>query len=90
MQSIVIGLCMSKKQMYRVTLSVDGRMFSSEVELNGEPLVGDEIVVFNDPMVGLIVNVRKRSWDSKTGELRLICKHDYVITKEDLISKGWK
>jgi hypothetical protein len=81
---------MSEKRLYTVTLNLDGRIFSSEVELSGEPLVGDQIVVFNNPTVGLIVNVFRRSWDSKTGELKLMCKHDYVITRETLISYGWK
>ena len=80
---------MSKKRSYKVTLNLDGRWFSSTIELAGEPIVGDEIVVFNSPFVGLMVSVIRRSWDSKTGELTLMCKHDYAITRETLISCGW-
>jgi hypothetical protein len=78
------------KATYSVTLKVGFTFFTSKVELAGEPLVGDEVVVINgEGMVGLIVNVVRRSWSSQTGELTLVCKHDYVVTEDRLRQLGW-
>ena len=78
------------KTTYRVRLQVEFRFFTRKVELAGEPLVGDEVVVINGKTrVGLIVNVVRRSWNSRTGELTLICQHDYALSKDWLLQHGW-
>ena len=55
------------------------------------PLVGDEMVVWNDDgTTGLIVTVTSRSWSSRWDYVELCCKHDYQITPEKLQAYGWK
>lgn len=71
------------------TLQISHMVYGRCFNLSGQPLIGDEIVVWDDTGSGLIVTVIGRSWDSRTGELSLHCSFAYDIDHDRLKEGGW-
>ena len=73
----------------RATVQIGSTIYGRRFELNGEPLIGDDITVWDETKSGLIVTVIGREWDSRSGSLSLRCKFAYEINHERLREGGW-